>query len=121
MTMMPNKMILLALLTALYIPKIVFTQHSTHHGQTTENTVVGVEPQPLLAQALRLREALSFLGSSLSDDDEKRLLMLQNQPLTEQVVHDVQAILDPYCLARVDINPEARVKVERGLAKAKLI
>jgi hypothetical protein len=32
----------------------------------------------------------------------------------------VQEILDPYCLAMVEINPEARVKVTRGPTEAKL-
>ena len=34
---------------------------------------------------------------------------------------NIQDILDPYCLAMVSINPESRVKVDRGPAKAKLI
>jgi hypothetical protein len=33
----------------------------------------------------------------------------------------VQEILDPYCLAIVNINPESRVKVLRGAAKPRLI
>jgi hypothetical protein len=92
-----------------------------HHDSTNQNLISDVAPQPLLAQAIRLKEALSFLGSSLSPEDEKRLSALQSGPLTRQVANEVQAILDPYCLAFININPEARVKVERGPAKAKLI
>ncbi|MEJ7589537.1 MAG: CehA/McbA family metallohydrolase [Ferruginibacter sp.] len=33
----------------------------------------------------------------------------------------MQQILDPYCLAFININPETRVKVERGPATAKLV
>jgi hypothetical protein len=84
-------------------------------------TLSDVPPQPLLAQAIRLAEALSFLGSSLSAEDEKHLQSLQDQPLTEQISMQVQQILDPYCLALVYINPEARVKVTRGPATASLI
>lgn len=40
------------------------------------------EPQPLMAQALRLNDALSFLGSALSKEDAKRLKALQDKPLT---------------------------------------
>lgn len=80
-----------------------------------------VEPQPLLAQAMRLKEALSFLGSSLSKEDEKKLEALQHQPLTNKTIQAVQNILDPYCLAMVNINPEARVKVSRGPAAARLM
>jgi hypothetical protein len=80
-----------------------------------------VEPQPLLAQALRLNEALSFLGSALSKEDARRLQDLQQQPLTEATSVAIQQVLDPYCLAMVNINPEARVKVARGPAAATLV
>ncbi len=82
---------------------------------------IQVEPQPLLAQALRLKEALSFLGSALSPEDEKRLDELANKPFTEKTTQTIQEILDPYCLAMVNINPETRVKVARGTALARLM
>jgi hypothetical protein len=115
---MLQKLILLLLVAAFHFPLVAVAQHPEHHA--TSNTTA-IEPQPLLAHTLRLREALSFLGSSLSIEDEKRLLALEKRPLTQQVVKDVQDILDPYCLAMININPEARVKVERGHAKANLI
>jgi hypothetical protein len=115
---MLQKLILLFLVAIFHFPLIAVAQHPEHHA--TSNTTA-IEPQPLLAHALRLREALSFLGSSLSIEDEKRLLALEKRPLTQQIVKDVQDILDPYCLAMININPEARVKVERGHAKANLI
>jgi len=119
---MPKKPMLLLLFAALSLPVILCAQHSTHHeAATNQHIISGVEPQPLLAQAIRLHEALSFLGSSLSHEDEERLMALQHQPLTAEVTKHIQEILDPYCLAMVNINPESRVKVERGPAKAKLI
>jgi len=99
----------------------LFAQHDAHHQPSTTAIVTNVEPQPVLAHALRLKEALSFLGSALSGKDEARLEALKHQPLTAAIVKEVQNILDPYCLAVVDINPESRVKVARGLADAKLI
>ena len=83
--------------------------------------VRGVEAQPFMAQVLRLEEALSFLGSSLAPEDEARLAALRDRAPDESVVEAVQQILDPYCLAMVEINPEARVKVVRGPAEAELI
>jgi len=91
------------------------------HPPSTGSPLSGVDPQPLLAQAIQLKEALSFLGSSLSKADEQRLLALQHQPLTPTLSAQIQEILDKYCLAQVNINPESRVKVERGPAKANLI
>lgn len=83
-------------------------------------TVSDVEPQPLHAQALRLADALEFVGSPLGESDRMRLERLQQDPLTERTVAAIQEVLDPYVLAYVDINPEGRVKVERGPATAEL-
>src|SRR4030095_9214500 len=102
------------------IPLKVCSQHDAHQQHAT-SAIKGIEPQPLLAQTIRLKDALSFLGSSLSKEDEKRLRDLQHQKLSPEIAIKIQNILDPYCLAFVNINPESRVKVERGPAKAKLI
>lgn len=96
-------------------------QHADHHTTPVPQSTRGIDPQPLLAHAIRLQEALGFLGSSLSEADETRLQALQRKPLTRDIVGEIENILDPYCLARVNINPEARVKVERGSARATLV
>lgn len=80
-----------------------------------------VEAQPLLAQSLRLKEALSFLGSSLSPEAAKKLEALRQLPLNNATGETIQQILDPYCLAFVSINPEGRVKVARGNALPRLV
>ncbi|WP_229206898.1 hypothetical protein [Dyadobacter crusticola] len=41
----------------LILPQLMYAQHE-HHAAGSRNT--GVEPQPLLAQAMRLRDALAF-------------------------------------------------------------
>lgn len=112
---------LVLLCIAFSTPLLLIAQHTDHHAPASQQITTGVEPQPLLAQAMRLREALSFLGSSLSPDDEKQLSSLQHQPLTIETTKKIQQILDPYCLATVTINPESRVKIDRGAANAKLI
>lgn len=114
------------LITGLFFPILVHAQHEHHDAAPQKSAqphavVSGVEPQPLLSQAIRLKDALSFLGSSLSSEDEASLKSLQDKPLTAETAERIQHILDPYCIALVDINPESRVKVERGPAKAKLI
>ena len=111
--------ILLVLIQALVAS--LYAQHSTHHPLPTESVVPNIEPQPLLAQAIHLKEALSFLGSSLSKADQNKLDALQQLPLTSATSIQIQQILDPYCLAQVNINPESRVKADRGPAKASLI
>ncbi len=83
-------------------------------------TIADVEPQPLYAQAMRLVEALSFVGSPLAEEDAARLQALQNAPLNARTSNLIQEILDPYVLSFVDINPEGRVRVERGPAQAEI-
>ena len=107
----------LFIITCLFLPQILPAQHPSHNHQTTTH----VEPQPMLAQAIRLQEALSFLGSSLSPEDTRRLQELQHKTPGAETTKIIQEILDPYCIAIVSINPEARVKVTRGEAGAKLI
>jgi hypothetical protein len=109
------------LLVVFASPYLLCSAQHVHENANNLPRIDDVEPQPLLAQATRLKEALSFLGSSLSKADEKRLEDLQHKPLTAKTVQAIQNILDPYCLAMVNINPEARVKVTRGAAAARLI
>jgi hypothetical protein len=94
-------------------------QEHDHHQQHAAQK--NIEPQPLLAQAIRLKDALSFLGSALSSADEQKLVSLQKQKLSAATVKQIQQILDPYCLFVVNINPEARVKVDKGPAAPKLM
>jgi hypothetical protein len=108
------------ILFVLYLPVCALAQHPDKHSASLK-IVNNVEPQPLLSQASRLIDALSFLGSSLSADDINQLKSLQGKPLTPETSKRIQEILDPYCLAMVNINPESRVKVERGPVNAKLI
>jgi len=84
-------------------------------------TVDNVEPQPLVASAIRLTEALDVIGSSLSAEDAAKLRAMADSNPDAALARSVQQILDPYCLAMVNISPEARVKVLRGPASATLI
>lgn len=93
--------------------------HDQHHAAA--GTTIAADAQPLLAQAMRLNDALTFLGSSLSKVDEEKLNALQHQVPGEAVSKAIQELLDSYCLATVNINPESRVKVDRGTAPARLV
>jgi hypothetical protein len=102
----------------LFMPFVVLAQH---HEHTAQPQTKGVEAQPLLAQALRLQEALTFSGNALSPNDAKKLNALRDKPLNQETVFQIQLIFDPYCLNVVDINPEGRVKALRGAAQATLV
>ena len=81
--------------------------------------VTNVEFQPLHAQVTRVQQALAHLGAPLSVEEIKQLDDAPSLPAA-QAVEKMQTILDRHALFGVSINPEMRVKVLRGAAKAEL-
>ena len=88
-------------------------EHSYHD---VPSLVENVEAQPLLAQVVRVAEALSHMGSPLPQDAFNELIALKDLPYDQRTVRKIQEILDPYVLAVIDINAESRVKVVPGQA-----
>src|SRR6185503_4227574 len=82
--------------------------------------VSDVDPQPLVAQVQRLIEATDYLGAPFSPADKKALLAASPESSAKKAVAEIQRVLDAYCIAGVQINPEMRVKVTQGPAKAEL-
>ena len=74
-----------------------------------------VEAQPLAAQVSRLAEALAFVGAPLAPADRRALDEAAGRTDAPAAI---QAILDRHCLLDVHINPESRVKVAQGPARA---
>jgi len=72
--------------------------------------VVDVEGQPLAANAKRLVDALRFLGTPLPASVVQEL----DQAGRERDAAAIQKLLDPLVVFAVSLNPEVRVKVERG-------
>ncbi|MEX0929856.1 MAG: CehA/McbA family metallohydrolase, partial [Balneolales bacterium] len=98
-----------------------YAQHDHHHHAGSHHAfpefVENVEPQPLIAQALRVAEALSYMGSALPQASLNELKALKDLPLNQRTVMKIQEILDPFVLATIDINAESRVKVIPGAAQ----
>ena len=91
-------------------------------GSTDElSPVVGVEFQPFAAATERLIEALDYLGSPLSENDLAAIAAALISENHEQAIGDIQKVLDAYCLAGVNINPESRVKVKEGPVNKELM
>ena len=99
----------------------ILTLVSPAAGAEEVYLVRDVEPQPLLAQASRLEEALESLGNPLQEADAARLRALRDEAPSRETVLQIQEILDPYCLVMVTINPEMRFKTIRGAAEARLV
>lgn len=76
--------------------------------------VTKIEGQPLAANVARVAETLEFLGAPFSPDLLKQL----NQAEQARDATKLQQLLDPHVAFVVSINPEVRVKVKRGPAKA---
>jgi hypothetical protein len=78
--------------------------------------VVAVEGQPLAANVLRVVQALESLGAPLPRDVSEQLAAAAKG----REAGRLQQLLDPQVLFVVSINPESRVKVARGPARASL-
>lgn len=83
--------------------------------------VSGVERQPLAAATERLMEAMEFSGTPLSQNVVDELKSAFQLPNDATAVREIQRLLDPLCLAQVDISAESRVKVREGAAAKQLM
>lgn len=78
--------------------------------------VAKVEGQPLAANVTRIVESLEFLGAPLPKDLAEQLDLAGRQRDTAKL----QTLLDPRVAFVVTINPEVRVKVQRGPGRVNL-
>ncbi len=91
------------------------TASATEFPQATK-----VEPQPLRAQVRRVVEAMDYLGFPLSDADRRELGEAMAREDAGASREGVQQVMDRHALFGVHINPEMRVKVSQGPARAVL-
>jgi hypothetical protein len=79
-----------------------------------------VSLQPFAQHVRQVETTLTYLGQPLTQNDHEAI----NQSIANlddaSAVASLEHILDKYTLAIVDINPESRVKVQPGTAKAEL-
>jgi hypothetical protein len=94
---------------------------ATAADSSTLALVREVELQPLAAQVKRLVETLDSLGAPLPKSDLDALAAAMQGADEAAAVEQIQQSLDRHCLVGVNINPESRVKLARGPAKAGLI
>jgi hypothetical protein len=85
------------------------------------HAVAPVPLQPLAQHVRAVTAALSYLGQPLSADDQARVEQAIALADEHAAVQGLQDVLDKHALVAVDINPESRVKVARGAAKAELV
>ncbi|MBD3676568.1 MAG: CehA/McbA family metallohydrolase [Planctomycetaceae bacterium] len=80
-----------------------------------------VAHQPFVAATKRLETALTYVGSPLTEEDSAALKEAMEMDDVAKSIIGIQDVLDKYCLAGVNINPESRVKVAEGPAPKELI
>lgn len=83
--------------------------------------VTSVAAQPLKSQAQRIAQTLEFLGQPLTKKQQAALQAAYKETDEKKAVRGIQQVLDTLVLARVNINPESRVKVAEGAAKRDLL
>lgn len=81
-----------------------------NEGPAGQPTLVAVEGQPLAANVGRLLESFQQLGAPLPAELTDRL----KGAIAARDAKQLQQLLDPEALFVVTINPETRVKVQRG-------
>jgi len=83
-------------------------------------TLLAAEWQPFKAQITRVLEALEYQGAALPPAEMRAIRDALEKGGTGKDVDRVEGLLDKHVLIEVNINPESRVKVARGKAKAEL-
>jgi hypothetical protein len=105
--------------SALLITALGLTLHAQQ--RTPQAPEKAVPLQPLAQQVRRLETALRFLGEPLRPADHHAINEVVGSTDESSAVMRLQQLLDRYVLARVQISPEARVKVEQGAAPPQLV
>ncbi|MCP9494892.1 MAG: CehA/McbA family metallohydrolase [Pyrinomonadaceae bacterium MAG19_C2-C3] len=100
---------------------LVFTLMFATRSAARMPEVTEVELQPFVAQARRIIEAMDYLGEPFSDADKRELERAFDDEDDGRAMTAINNIFDKRALVRVDISPESRVKVTRGLADATLV
>jgi hypothetical protein len=95
-----------------------FGQQSMHEHPAAP---AAVPLQPLAQQVRQLEDALAYLGQPLPAAVHQRINAAIGTSGDAAAVAAIEAALDPFVLAAVDINPESRVKVEQGAARPELV
>ncbi len=90
-------------------------------GDDTSLVITGIERQPFVAATRRLVEAMDFAGAPFSGHLKQKIADAAALPEDKDAVKQLQLILDPLCLAFVNINAESRVKVAEGPVQKELM
>lgn len=77
--------------------------------------------RPIAAQVRQLESLFDFLGQPFAASEKEGIDRALSNPDPDRVFEQIETLLDEHALVVVTINPEDRVEVTRGKAKADLI
>lgn len=106
---------------ALFLATVLLSLFPTTANCQSLPVVRNVELQPLVAQVERVVQSLELAGAPLSAEQQADLRTAMSDPNPATAGEKIQKVLDPLCLAAVNVNPESRVKVQAGPAPKELI
>jgi hypothetical protein len=89
--------------------------------QPAEVQPITVPRQPMLAQLHRLTEAMEVVGNPFNAETKQQLMALKSEADDARVVSEIQRLLDPFCIATVDLQPNGPPVVHRGAASTELL
>jgi hypothetical protein len=108
-------------LIALMIPMLILARTQPARTEAKLPVVSGVEAQPLLAQAARLKDALAFLGEPLSESSQKKLQEADGATDPSTAARLVQEALDPICIAAIRLPKSEQPSVVVSTTHPKLV
>jgi len=84
-------------------------------------TQTKISLQPFALHVRQVETTLAYLGQPLTQADHEAINLAIAEVDEAAAVRHLEQILDNYALAIVEINPESRVKVQAGAARAELV
>src|SRR5687767_12970879 len=90
-------------------------------AQRDSHQAGAVALQPFALAARQYELTLDYLGQPMPAADRARIARAIALTDEKAAVTELEAVLDKYTIAIVEINPESRVKVEQGPAKPELV
>lgn len=94
---------------------------TTFGDDTKQPNLISVPRQPMLAQVHRLTEAMEVVGNPFDAETTQQLIALKSETDAAKVVNQVQQLLDPFCIATVDLQESGPPVVSRGAASTELL
>ncbi|MBC7868392.1 MAG: hypothetical protein H7X88_12725, partial [Gloeobacteraceae cyanobacterium ES-bin-316] len=85
------------------------------------NAQANAETQAFIFQTKRLVETMDYLGTPISIGDKKNIENTVSKADEEKCIANIETVLTKYVLFSVVVNPESRVAVTPGMAKAILL